>query len=135
MRIYASLCTPRIHHNHPRLEGRDDFCRGFAGYEYEELCRDIFEEMEEGIFRFLFSRSTECFNIAKKCYQDVSCWFLIELFDMFLEYFYFVMFSSFLAPIGTVVVDKVCNSSIFYLIQREDFLLKEIPAYFCRLAF
>lgn len=65
MRIDASLSTSRIHHDHPGLEGGDDFSWGFTRDDDYELCRDIFEEMEEGIFRFLFSGSTKGFNISK----------------------------------------------------------------------
>ncbi len=135
MRIYASLSTSRIHHNHPGLEGGDDFSWGFTRDDDYELCWDIFEEVEEGIFRFLFSGSTKGFNISKDGYKYVSCWFLIEFFDMFFEYFYLVMFRSFMAPIRAIIVDKVGDSSIFEIIQREYFLFKEIPTYFGSLAF
>jgi hypothetical protein len=54
---------------------------------------------------------------------------------MFFEYFYLVMFSSFVAPICAIVVDEVRNSSIFYLVQREDFFLKQDTAYFGSLTF
>lgn len=72
MRIDASLSTSRIHHDHPGLEGGDDFSGGFTGHDDDELCWDIFEEVEEGIFRFLFSGSTKGFNISKDSYKYVS---------------------------------------------------------------
>ena len=54
---------------------------------------------------------------------------------MFLEYFHLVMFSSFVASICAIVVDKVGDSSIFEIIQSEDFLLKQDTTYFGSLAF
>lgn len=88
MRICASLCTPGIHHDHPGLEGGDDFPWGFARHDDEKLDRDIFKEAEEGIPAMYI----EYINISEKSNKDVSRRFLIEFFCMFSEGLYFMVF-------------------------------------------
>ncbi len=107
------------------MECGDDFLGRITCDEDEELLRYIFEEVKKRIFRFLFTRSAESIDITEKCHEEISGWFLIEFFYMFFYYFYLVVLGSPVTSIGTIIVHKIRDSSVFYFIEGIDFFSKQ----------